>query len=61
MATWETRIIQCYREGNKVADKLANLGVDQTEKLVTYHNPIGEIANLIHEDLVGVTTPRFIV
>lgn len=58
--TWETRIIHCYREGNKVADKLANIGVEQTDRLMMYHSPIAEIANLLREDFIGVTTPRLI-
>lgn len=55
------RILHCYREGNKVADKLANVGVVQEEKIVYFNVPPHKITSLIHEDIMGVTTPRLVV
>lgn len=60
MNCWEVRVTHCYREGNKVADKLANSGVDQVASILFFNNPLGDIVNLLHEDIVGVTTPCFI-
>lgn len=58
---WETRLRHCYREGNKVADKLANLGVGQEERLLFFDNPPRELTSLLREDFEGVTTPRLIM
>ncbi|KAL2899374.1 hypothetical protein RDABS01_024456 [Bienertia sinuspersici] len=57
---WEVRLIHCYREGNKVADKLANIGVTQLDNLLFHVNPPSEIIPLLREDIVGVTTPRLV-
>lgn len=58
---WETRLAHCYREGNKVADRLANLGVFQDVAVVYYEAPPPEITALLREDIMGVTTPRFVI
>lgn len=58
---WEVRLSHCYREGNKVADRLANIGVLQEVHVVFFAAPPPEITTLLHEDIMGVTTPRFLV
>lgn len=55
------RLFHCYREGNKVADKLANIGVDLEEDGVIFNTPPPFLGALIHEDIVGVTTPRLVI
>lgn len=54
---WEVKIIHCYREGNKMVDKLANVGVNLENKLVYFEAPLSKIISLLFEDLVGVSTP----
>ncbi|KAL2893701.1 hypothetical protein RDABS01_009610 [Bienertia sinuspersici] len=56
-SSWEIAFKHCYREGNKVADKLANVGVSQLESVVYYESPQGDVVSLLREDLMGVTTP----
>lgn len=48
---WETRFNHCYPEGNKVADKLANLGVVQGERVVYFDVPPHEVIRLPQEDI----------
>lgn len=57
---WEVHLVHCHREGNKVADKLANLGVVQEERVLYFDVRPHEITSLSHKDNMGVTTPRFI-
>lgn len=60
MSGWEVIIIHRFREGNKVADRLANLGVVQEKKVRYFHTPY-EISSLLFEDIMSVTTPRFVI
>lgn len=43
-----------------MADKLANLGVIQEERLKFFHTPPYEITNLLFEDSMGAATPRLV-
>ena len=52
--------LHCYREGNKVADALANIGVVLGEKCVFYETPPPSIAHLLREDIMGVTSARLV-
>ena len=47
---WEVRISHCYREANKVADALANMGCNFTSGVAIYDFPLPEI----REDLLIV-------
>lgn len=58
---WEVRIVHCFREGNRVADNLANIGVTQSEALVYFDAPPQAITQLLREDIMGVALPRFII
>lgn len=58
---WEFILAHCYREGNKVADRLANLGVFQGISVLFYEAPPQEITALLREDIVGVATPRLVL
>ncbi|KAL2930435.1 hypothetical protein RDABS01_035845 [Bienertia sinuspersici] len=44
---WEVLFRHCYREGNKVVDKLANVGDFQLETLVFYNAPSADIVSLL--------------
>ncbi|KAL2932186.1 hypothetical protein RDABS01_037596, partial [Bienertia sinuspersici] len=37
--SWEVKLTHCYREGNRVADKLANIGVAQSDLLIFHQSP----------------------
>ena len=54
------RIVHCYREGNVVPDKLANLGVELIERFVLFEAPPHDITPLLHQDLIGAAHPRLI-
>lgn len=60
-SNWNIHINHCYREGNKVVNKLVNIGVVQEERAVYLNVPPHEIVSLIQEVIMGVTTPRLIV
>lgn len=47
-----------FREGNQVADKLANLGVDQEHKWVSHISPPEDIIPLLEADMRGVAFER---
>lgn len=51
-------LIHTYREGNKVADKLANIGVDQEDKWVSHIVPPTDIIPLLEADMRGVAYER---
>lgn len=51
---WEVKIIHTFREGNKVADRLANLGVVQEEKVRFFHTSPYEISTLLFEDIMAM-------
>ncbi|XP_021751076.1 uncharacterized protein LOC110716749 [Chenopodium quinoa] len=53
--------VNCYREGNRVADILANIGVGFQERVVYFDDPPVEIKNFLWEDLVGVALPRMVM
>ncbi|PKI50207.1 hypothetical protein CRG98_029390 [Punica granatum] len=47
-----------YREANKCADHLANLGVDLPDCLVSLTYPPPSLRKLLFEDAMGLTSPR---
>jgi hypothetical protein len=58
---WEIKICHSYRETNKCADVLANIGCQQEDTLTIYkHCPV-QLSFLLLVDVMGITTPRFIV
>lgn len=52
--------LRCYREGNKVADVLAVMGVDLKEKCVFFERPPLSITHLLRGDAVGVASTRLV-
>jgi ribonuclease HI len=57
---WEVRIQHSYREANKCADMLANIGCDSGGPLIYYESCPTPLSFLFAADLVGVATPRLI-
>lgn len=50
----------CFREGNRVADRLANIGVGLRESVVYFDTPPPSISLLLWEDIVGVASARLV-
>ncbi|CAL5327343.1 unnamed protein product [Camellia sinensis] len=51
-------LVHTLREGNKVVDQLANLGVAQTEHVVVLENPPDEVEAALVDDITGVRYVR---
>lgn len=58
MASTGCSLKHIYREGNKVADKLANIGVEQEHKWVSHISPPADIIPLLEADMRGVAFER---
>jgi ribonuclease HI len=56
----EVQINHVYREANRGADMLANLGCEGTGETVTFDHPPIEVIQIIDEDCRGVSFPRLI-
>ncbi|KAL2937362.1 hypothetical protein RDABS01_020811 [Bienertia sinuspersici] len=57
---WTIELQHCFREGNRVADALANQGVQQTEKLLIFHEIPDGLGSLLNNDIAGVALPRLV-
>lgn len=57
---WTTKILHMYREANKFADILANIGCDQEPHIIEYEHPPSAISHELISDVMGVSTPRLI-
>ena len=55
---WRVIISHCYREANKVADALANIGCNLSSTLAIFDRPPPEIQELLFADSIGVGWPR---
>ncbi|GMP61392.1 hypothetical protein CsSME_00023881 [Camellia sinensis var. sinensis] len=51
-------LLHTLREGNKVADRLANLGVAQDEHVMILEDPPTEVTTLLIDDMTGVSVKR---
>ncbi|XP_056688793.1 uncharacterized protein [Spinacia oleracea] len=59
-ARWIIMIKHVYREGNRVADWLANQGVAQSNRLNILQFVPVELSRILEEDRRGVALPRFV-
>ncbi|MCH81999.1 putative non-LTR retroelement reverse transcriptase, partial [Trifolium medium] len=57
---WEVVMHHAYRESNKCADALANLGCDMESTSFVYENCPSYLSELFLADLVWINTPRVI-
>jgi ribonuclease HI len=57
---WEVKISHVFREANRCADILANMGSVGSTELVLYDYPPSEVALIAFDDLRGVSLPRLI-
>ena len=51
-------ISHCFREANRVADKLANIGVGLDTQCMFYDTPIPVVQDLLFADSIGVSWPQ---
>lgn len=58
--SWEVLLRHVYREGNRAADWLANVGVMQNSRMELIQVPPLELGRILHEDLMGVARPRLV-
>ena len=52
-SSWEVHISHCFREANRVADKLANIGVGLDTQCMFYDTPIPVVQDLLFADSIG--------
>ncbi|MCH86415.1 putative non-LTR retroelement reverse transcriptase [Trifolium medium] len=56
---WDIKIVHAYRESNKCADALANIGCTLDREIIHYDSCPNQIRNLVLDDEMGIT-PRII-
>lgn len=57
---WEVRVSHVYREGNRAADWLANLGETHPHGIVILEETPLALRRILIEDIQGVAVPRLI-
>ena len=57
-ARWEVHLTHWFREANKVADTLANIGVNLNVPCMLFRQPPREVMDALFADAVGVEWPR---
>ena len=57
---WDIKISHCFREVNRVADKLAKLGLNMSLGVLIHRDPPVEARGALQDDSRGVSWPRFI-
>jgi ribonuclease HI len=55
--SWEVRITHVFREANRCADVLANIGSEGQHGIVFFDNPPYQVAQVFYDDCMGVSTP----
>ena len=57
----EVCISHCFREANRVADKLANIGIDGKSDFAFFSIHPKEVLDLMYADNVGAAWPRLVM
>ncbi|MCI09825.1 putative non-LTR retroelement reverse transcriptase, partial [Trifolium medium] len=57
---WDVKIAHAYRESNKCADVLANIGCTLDREIIFYDSCPSQIKDLLLANEMGITTPRMI-
>jgi ribonuclease HI len=57
---WEVKIIHVYREANRCADMLANMGSEGTSGIEFFDSPPAKVLLCVDDDIRGVSYPRLI-
>ena len=58
---WEVKVNHCFRETNRVADALANLGIGLNCEFIYFNEPPSEVSSSLFADRVGAKYPRLIM
>jgi ribonuclease HI len=57
---WEIRIIHVFREANRCADALADMGCDGISGIAFFASPPSRVRQIVEDDARGVCCPRLI-
>jgi ribonuclease HI len=57
---WELQINHVYREANRCADILANMGSECSSGIDFFENPPARVLQIVEDDVRGVSFPRLI-
>ncbi|KAK7267371.1 hypothetical protein RIF29_20042 [Crotalaria pallida] len=57
---WQVSVQHIYREANKCADAMANIGCNSDWGISFFDNPPPQVASLMLFDVMGGSSPRFI-
>jgi ribonuclease HI len=57
---WEVQITHVYREANRCADMLANMGSEGSSGINYFENPPTRVLQIVEDDARGVSFPRLI-
>ncbi|XP_028776420.1 uncharacterized protein LOC114733180 [Neltuma alba] len=55
---WQIKINHVFREGNRVADKLAHLSLQIESPRIIWDTPPPEVRSILEEELAGTKFPR---
>jgi hypothetical protein len=58
---WEVHIVHVFREANRCADMLANIGCEGIEGIEFFEEPPTRVRQIVDDDIRGVSFPRIIV
>ncbi|MCH83395.1 putative non-LTR retroelement reverse transcriptase [Trifolium medium] len=58
---WEVVVHHTYRETNKCADALANIGCSLRYYSIFYDTCPSQLSSLLLDDMLGITTPRLAI
>jgi ribonuclease HI len=56
----EVRITHVFREANRCADMLANMGCFNTDNIIYFEYPPTEVIQIVDDDFRGVSFPRLV-
>lgn len=57
---WVVKLEHIFREGNKVADTLANLGVGLSPTVTFFEQPPPYVIDIVFDDCMGISFPVFV-
>lgn len=57
---WSVNVCHIFRQANRVADRLAQLGFAIRDQCEVFDSPPSEVQQLLDADVIGVSTPRII-
>jgi hypothetical protein len=61
LTDWNVKVIHEYREANKFADALTNIGCIMDHEVIFYDVSLVEVKEILLADEMGIATPRLIL